>query len=137
MIRFFYNLLWPLGLVFFLPGYLIKMFRRGNYREKFGQRLGIYDAHLRARLYWKNGKIPVPGFYDKIRKLTSKERATIRRLPADEAKFRSDMGVLDGVNFARESKTRACARTSIQVPAIVFVGSYGSTMLLPFCASPQ
>ena len=53
MIRFIYNLLWPLGLVFFLPGYLIKMFRRGNYREKFGQRLGIYDAHLRARLYWK------------------------------------------------------------------------------------
>jgi 3-deoxy-D-manno-octulosonic-acid transferase len=53
MIRFFYNLLWPFGLVFFLPGYLIKMFRRGNYREKFGQRLGIYDVHLRARLYWK------------------------------------------------------------------------------------
>jgi 3-deoxy-D-manno-octulosonic-acid transferase len=53
MIRFIYNLLWPLGLVFFLPGYLIKMFRRGNYREKFGQRLGIYNAHLRARLYWK------------------------------------------------------------------------------------
>jgi 3-deoxy-D-manno-octulosonic-acid transferase len=53
MIRFIYNLLWPLGLVFFLPGYLVKMFRRGNYREKFGQRFGIYDAHLRARLYWK------------------------------------------------------------------------------------
>jgi 3-deoxy-D-manno-octulosonic-acid transferase len=53
MIRFIYNLLWPLGLVFFLPGYLVKMFRRGNYREKFGQRLGIYDTHLRARLYWK------------------------------------------------------------------------------------
>jgi 3-deoxy-D-manno-octulosonic-acid transferase len=53
MIRFIYNLLWPLGLVFFLPGYLVKMFRRGHYREKFGQRLGIYDAHLRARLYWK------------------------------------------------------------------------------------
>ncbi|HEV3243479.1 MAG TPA: 3-deoxy-D-manno-octulosonic acid transferase [Chthoniobacterales bacterium] len=53
MIRFIYNLLWPLGLVFFLPGYLVKMFRRGNYREKFGQRLGIYDSHLRARLYWK------------------------------------------------------------------------------------
>jgi 3-deoxy-D-manno-octulosonic-acid transferase len=53
MIRFIYNLLWPIGLLFFLPGYLVKMFRRGNYREKFGQRLGIYDAHLRARLYWK------------------------------------------------------------------------------------
>jgi 3-deoxy-D-manno-octulosonic-acid transferase len=53
MIRFIYNLLWPLALVFFLPGYLVKMFRRGGYREKFGQRLGNYDAHLRARLYWK------------------------------------------------------------------------------------
>src|SRR5438132_7820873 len=53
MIRLIYNLLWPLGLIVFLPGYLIKMFRRGNYRDKFGQRLGIYDAHLRARLYWK------------------------------------------------------------------------------------
>ena len=53
MIRLIYNLLWPLGLIFFLPGYLVKMFRRGGYRDKFGQRLGIYEAHLRARLYWK------------------------------------------------------------------------------------
>ena len=53
MIRLIYNLLWPFGLVLFLPGYLIKMFRRGGYREKFGQRLGIYDRHLRAALYWK------------------------------------------------------------------------------------
>src|SRR3954470_14078366 len=49
MIRFVYNLLWPLGLVFFLPGYLIKMFRRGGYREKFGQRLGFYDNDVRRR----------------------------------------------------------------------------------------
>ncbi len=53
MIRFIYNLLWPIGLLLFLPGYLVKMFRRGGYREKFGERLGIYDRHLRARLYWK------------------------------------------------------------------------------------
>ena len=53
MIRFIYNLLWPLGLLFFLPGYLVKMFRRGGYREKFGQRLGIYDRQLRARLHWR------------------------------------------------------------------------------------
>ena len=50
MIRFIYNLLWPIGLSFFLPGYLVKMLRRGGYREKFGQRLGIYDAELRVRL---------------------------------------------------------------------------------------
>jgi len=53
VIRFIYNLLWPIGLLLFLPRYLVKMFRRGGYREKFGERLGIYDRHLRARLYWK------------------------------------------------------------------------------------
>ena len=50
MIRFIYNLFWPIGLLFFLPGYLAKMVRRGGYREKFGQRLGIYDGELRVRL---------------------------------------------------------------------------------------
>ena len=50
MIRFVYNLFWPIGLLFFLPGYLAKMVRRGGYREKFGQRLGIYDGELRVRL---------------------------------------------------------------------------------------
>jgi 3-deoxy-D-manno-octulosonic-acid transferase len=50
VIRFIYNLFWPIGLLFFLPGYLAKMIRRGGYREKFGQRLGIYDRELRARL---------------------------------------------------------------------------------------
>jgi 3-deoxy-D-manno-octulosonic-acid transferase len=50
VIRFIYNLLWPIGLLFFLPGYFVKMVRRGGYREKFGQRLGIYDRELRVRL---------------------------------------------------------------------------------------
>jgi 3-deoxy-D-manno-octulosonic-acid transferase len=50
VIRFLYNLLWPIGLLVFLPGYLIKMFRRGGYRKKFGQRLGFYDVDVRQRL---------------------------------------------------------------------------------------
>ena len=50
MIRFVYNLFWPIGLLFFLPAYLVKMIRRGGYREKFGQRLGIYDHELWRRL---------------------------------------------------------------------------------------
>jgi len=50
MIRFFYNLFWPIGLLLFLPGYFIKMVRRGGYREKFGQRLGIYDRDVRICL---------------------------------------------------------------------------------------
>ncbi|MEY2526215.1 MAG: 3-deoxy-D-manno-octulosonic-acid transferase [Verrucomicrobiota bacterium] len=48
--RFIYNLLWPLGLLLFLPGYIVKMIRRGGYREKFGQRLGWFDVDLRTRL---------------------------------------------------------------------------------------
>jgi 3-deoxy-D-manno-octulosonic-acid transferase len=47
MIRFIYNLFWPIGLLFFLPGYFTKMIRRGGYREKFWERLGIYDHELR------------------------------------------------------------------------------------------
>lgn len=50
MIRFLYNLFFPLALLFFLPGYALKMFRRGNYREKFGQRLGFYDRETRRRV---------------------------------------------------------------------------------------
>src|SRR4029453_331139 len=58
MIRLIYNLLWPIGLLFFLPGYLMKMVRRGGYRKKFGQRLGIDDRELRARLSQSGGKKP-------------------------------------------------------------------------------
>lgn len=50
MIRFIYNLLFPLGLLVYLPRQLLKMFRRGNYRDNFAQRLGIYDRETRARL---------------------------------------------------------------------------------------
>lgn len=50
MIRLIYNLLYPLGLLLFLPGQIAKLLRRGNYRHKFAQRLGIYDRDVRARL---------------------------------------------------------------------------------------
>jgi 3-deoxy-D-manno-octulosonic-acid transferase len=50
MIRFIYNLFWLLGLLVFLPGYIVKMIRRGGYREKFGQRLGIYHRAVSNRL---------------------------------------------------------------------------------------
>jgi 3-deoxy-D-manno-octulosonic-acid transferase len=50
MIRFFYNLFYPIGLLFFLPGQIAKLIRRGNYRYKLGQRFGIYGDEIRARL---------------------------------------------------------------------------------------
>src|SRR6266487_4162329 len=54
MIRLIYNLLWPIGLLLFLPSYLAKMFRRGGYRENFGQRLGFYSTEYRQRVRGKN-----------------------------------------------------------------------------------
>lgn len=53
MIRFLYNLLFPVGLLLFMPGYLLKMRRRGNYRQNFGQRFGRYGDHVRNRLAGK------------------------------------------------------------------------------------
>ncbi len=53
-----------------------------------------------ARLFPKNGKIPIPGLYDKVRKLTSKERRAFKNLPGNEAKWREEHGVLEGVSFA-------------------------------------
>jgi 3-deoxy-D-manno-octulosonic-acid transferase len=50
MIRFFYNLLYPFALLFFLPGQISKLLRRGNYRHKIGQRFGFYHPEVRARL---------------------------------------------------------------------------------------
>src|SRR5438105_134085 len=50
MIRLLYNLVWPIGLILFLPGYIVKMFRRGGYRENFWQRLGFYSGGQAARL---------------------------------------------------------------------------------------
>ena len=50
MIRLLYNLLFPIGLLFILPAYLVKMQRRGNYRRNFGQRFGFYSAEVRTRV---------------------------------------------------------------------------------------
>ena len=50
MIRLVYNLLYPFGLLIFLPGQIAKLLRRGNYQHKFEQRLGLYDRDVRSRL---------------------------------------------------------------------------------------
>jgi acetylornithine deacetylase/succinyl-diaminopimelate desuccinylase-like protein len=58
-----------------------------------------------SRLYWKHGKIPVPGFYDSVRKLTAKEKRAFHALPGDEATWRKELGILPGVDFALPKHT--------------------------------
>jgi len=50
MTRLLYNLIFPVVLLLLLPGYLLRMARRGNYRHKFSQRFGIYDSGVRTKL---------------------------------------------------------------------------------------
>ena len=41
-----YNVLLPVVLLVSLPGYLLRMIRRGNYRRNFGQRFGFYRPEV-------------------------------------------------------------------------------------------
>ena len=50
LIRLGYNLLFPFVFAILLPAYLGRMFRRGQYRDKFGQRFGLYSAGVRAKI---------------------------------------------------------------------------------------
>jgi 3-deoxy-D-manno-octulosonic-acid transferase len=50
LLRFFYNLLYPLVLVALLPWLVRRMIQRGKYRHKFGQRFAIYSQRVRHRL---------------------------------------------------------------------------------------
>jgi acetylornithine deacetylase/succinyl-diaminopimelate desuccinylase-like protein len=68
---------------------------------------GLPDAaialnHILGRLYWDNGPLPVPGFYDQVRPLSDKERQAFRKLPFDEAKFRREIGLVPSTRFAME-----------------------------------
>ncbi|MBI3821953.1 MAG: M20/M25/M40 family metallo-hydrolase [Planctomycetes bacterium] len=53
-----------------------------------------------SRLYWGHKKLPIPGIYDKVRKMTGPEKRAAKKVGGDEAKWRSDQGVLEGVELA-------------------------------------
>lgn len=55
-VRFLYNLCFPLVFAFLLPGFLVRMLRRGNYRHKFGQRFAVYSGRVRRRLLERRGQ---------------------------------------------------------------------------------
>ena len=80
-----------------------------------------------SRFYWNHKKLPVPGMYDKVRKLTAAEKRAFRKLPGDEAKWRSDNGVLDGVEFALETKTHPHEATW-RKPSITVIAQEASSI---------
>src|SRR5262249_12041072 len=80
-----------------------------------------------SRLYWKNGKLPIPGYYDKVRPMTGKERRTLKRLPGDDEKFRSDMGVLQGVSFATQ-KGKHLYEQTWRLPGVTVIAQEASSI---------
>ena len=50
LVLFIYNLVFPIALLLLLPGYLLKIFRRGNYSNFFGERFGIYSSEKKEKL---------------------------------------------------------------------------------------
>lgn len=50
LIRLVYNLAFPVVLLLLLPGFLVRMLRRGKYRHKFWQRFGIYSPRVFERI---------------------------------------------------------------------------------------
>jgi 3-deoxy-D-manno-octulosonic-acid transferase len=50
LVRFFYNLLFPLVVLAMLPALAARMIRRGKYRHKFWQRFGIHSPGVRDKI---------------------------------------------------------------------------------------
>jgi acetylornithine deacetylase/succinyl-diaminopimelate desuccinylase-like protein len=80
-----------------------------------------------GRLYWENGKLPIPHFYDRVRPLTPRERQEIQRLPGDETRWRHEMGVLPGVRFATAKGVHAYEQTWRQ-PAVTVIAQEASSI---------
>ncbi len=79
-----------------------------------------------SRLYWNHDRLPVPGFYDRVRPMTDTERQAMLRLPVDLDKTRKDLGILPGVEFATQQGVHLHEQTW-RLPAITIVAQEASS----------
>lgn len=89
-------------------------------------------AHLIARLKDARGKIKVPGFYDRVRKLTPGERKALRALPHTDTRFRKSIGAPDLFGEAGfTTLERLWARPTLEVNGIWsgFTGEGAKTVI--------
>lgn len=80
-----------------------------------------------SRLYWKNGPLPIPNYYDQVRPLTEAERKTMGALPFEEAKMRHDLGILPTAHLACETGLTVYEQTW-RKPAITIIAQEASTI---------
>src|SRR5262249_32344309 len=80
-----------------------------------------------SRLYWKNGKLPIKRFYDRVRKMTGKERKALKKLPGNDAKWRKELGLLPKVKFATRKDTHPYEQTW-RLPAVTVIAQEASSI---------
>jgi cysteinylglycine-S-conjugate dipeptidase len=80
-----------------------------------------------GRLFWANGPLPIPGYYDKVRPLTDKERAAFRRLPGGEDQWRKDTKVLPNARLALEKGLTPYEQTWRR-PAVTVIAQEASSI---------
>jgi acetylornithine deacetylase/succinyl-diaminopimelate desuccinylase-like protein len=80
-----------------------------------------------SRLYWKNGKLPIPHYYDTVRPMTAKERKAVQAMPLNVAKIRRDLGILDKVAFATEKNCNIYEQTW-RKPAVTIIAQEASSI---------
>lgn len=81
---------------------------------------------LLARLYWNNGRLPIPHFYDRVRPVTPQERRTMAALPFNASKMRREFGIPTRTNFAGEKKISMYEQTW-RKPAVTVIAQEASS----------
>lgn len=80
-----------------------------------------------GRLFWGNGPLPIPGYYEQVRNLTEKERVAFRKLPGSDTQWRADNQTLDGVDLTMEAGMTPFEQTTRR-PAITIIAQEASTI---------
>lgn len=96
-------------------------------------------SEIIAKLHDEKGRVTIPGFYDKVRKLTAKERSSFRKLPWNDRRYARELGV--GELYGEEGFTtleRLWARPTLECNGIWggFTGE-GAKTVLPAKASAK
>ena len=64
-----------------------------------------------GRLFADQAPLPIPGFYDRVRVLTEKEKQAFRKLPFDGEKFRREMGMVSTAQYIVEKGSNVYEQT--------------------------
>ncbi len=93
---------------------------------------GLPDAAIAlnailGRLYWDNGPLPIPGFYEQVRPLTAKEQAGFNKLPFAADAFRNAIGMVPTARYAMETGYNEYAQTWRR-PAVTVIAQEASSI---------